>query len=506
MIALGVEALRLSSFRGHSAGPRLPATFRQGWHTRFLTEERFLIAGAVSAKQASYLLAIKRGRRDQGGEKLGATRVLSRLRHKMQQEVKTLINLLWPRDECAAPHPTLQSHLDLATSITYNKHMIPGRLSSVVNADSHAGTLAFASGGALCDVEPIRVAGRVLEPTPVFDTYWRFAAARQAVYMARVDGRPGPWTRDPILLRHRFTNCYRAADRVSQYMITNISYAGAQAWEEVFFRTIIFKMFNRISTWQLLQDTVGDVRWDAYSFSAYNDALSRAFQAGEKLYSAAYVMPAPRLTEVRKHSNHLRLLELMMRSSAPQRVQDSATMKDAFVVLRDFPGMGDFLAYQYLIDLNYSAALDFDEMEFVVPGPGARDGIRKCLGPASTGIEDEIIRYMADRQEEHFARLGLTFPGLWGRRLQLIDCQNLFCEVDKYARVAHPEVAGLSGRTRIKQTFRRDPAPVAAWFPPKWNINARIGRVPRKAGPAAGVRDRDRTGTDAGMPQQLPLG
>ena len=351
-----------------------------------------------------------------------------------------------------------------------------------------------------------RVAGRALEPTPVFDTYWRFAAARQAVYLARVEGRPGPWTNDPIVRRHRFTNCYRATDRVSQYLISNVSYAGDHAWQEMFFRTIVFKLFNRISTWQLLQESFGEVRWDEYSFSAYNKLLSGAFQTGAKLYSGAYVMPAPRLSEVRKHSNHLRLIELMIRSSAPQRIQDAATMRDAFTVLREFPGMGNFLAYQYLIDLNYSAGLDFGEMEFVVPGPGARDGIRKCFGPASSGIEDEIIRYMADQQEEHFARLGLTFPGLWGRPLQLIDCQNLFCEVDKYARVAHPEVAGLSGRTRIKQTFRRDPAPVVAWFPPKWGINGHIGHVPRRTELRAGIGNLHRSGNDVGIPLQLQLG
>ena len=56
-------------------------------------------------------------------------------------------------------------------------------------------------------------------------------------------------------------------------------------------------------------------------------------------------------------------------------------------------------------------------------------------------------------------RLGLEFRSLWGRRLQLIDCQNLFCEVDKYARVRHPEVVGVSGRTRIKQKYARHPLP-----------------------------------------------
>ena len=69
------------------------------------------------------------------------------------------------------------------------------------------------------------------------------------------------------------------------------------------------------------------------------------------------------------------------------------------------------------------------------------------------GIEADLIRYMSDAQEEHFNRLRLSFAGLNGRRLQLIDCQNLFCEVDKYARLAHPEMIGYSGRTRIKQRF-----------------------------------------------------
>lgn len=161
-------------------------------------------------------------------------------------------------------------------------------------------------------LSPIRVAGRLLHPTPVFDTYWQFAARRHAVYQARLEGRPGPWTDDPILLRHRFTNCYRAADRVSQFLIRHVSYTGAQDMPEVVFRTLLFKMFNRVSTWELLSGEIGEISWKDFSRSAYDDVLTRAFAAGRKLYSAAYVIPPPRLGADRKHSNHLRLLELMM--------------------------------------------------------------------------------------------------------------------------------------------------------------------------------------------------
>src|SRR5262245_43494988 len=161
----------------------------------------------------------------------------------------------------------------------------------------------------------IVVAGRSLDPTPVFGTYWRFAAERQRIYLARLAGSPPPWTTDPILDRHRFTNCYRAADRVSQFLIGKVVYEGDQDWDEVFFRSVLFKLFNRTSTWRRLRSRLGEVTWNGYRFGDVDRVLSQMFEAAERLYSAAYVIPPPRLGEARKHRNHLRLLELLMSSA-----------------------------------------------------------------------------------------------------------------------------------------------------------------------------------------------
>ena len=114
-------------------------------------------------------------------------------------------------------------------------------------------------------------------------------------------------------------------------------------------------------------------------------------------------------------------------------------------------------------------------MEFVVAGPGARDGVRKCFSEIAGLTEAEIIHVMAERADAEFARLGLNFQNPWGRELQLIDCQNLFCEVSKYARVAHPDVRGESGRTRIKQRFVPRPTPIPQWYPPKWGLRLPFG-------------------------------
>lgn len=315
------------------------------------------------------------------------------------------------------------------------------------------------------------------KPSKVYDTYWKFAAERQEVFFRQVEGRADALSRDPILMKHKFTNAYRASDRVSQHLIRNVIYENEdQTPREVFFRTILFKLFNKIDTWELLKNEFGQIRYSEYRFDDYDRVLSRALKVGARIYSAAYIMPAAKAFDSgpRKHSSHLRLLEAMLNQHLPERLSEAASMQDAFKLLRSFPMLGDFLAFQFVTDLNYSMLINFSEQEFVVPGPGARDGIRKCFSDIGDFDESDVIRWTMDRQTTEFERLGLTFKSLWGRPLQLIDCQNLFCETDKYARLAHPDVVGLSGRTRIKQMYRPTPRPIAYWYPPKWNINEEI--------------------------------
>lgn len=309
-------------------------------------------------------------------------------------------------------------------------------------------------------------------PTRVYETYWRFAAERQAIFWKRFKGEPAPWTDDPILRAYRFTNAYRASDRVSQYLIRNVIYAGSQADDELFFRIVLFKLFNRIETWERLE-AVGELTVDSFSTERLSHVLDAALAQGRRVYSAAYIMPATRGVR-HKHEGHLRLLQQMIEDELPARVASSTSMAQAFNLLRAYRGIGDFLAYQLVTDLNYSSLTDFTEMEFCVPGPGAREGIWKCFSDLGGLTEAEIIQFMADHQQKEFEHFGIDFASLYGRPLQLIDCQNLFCEVGKYARVAHPGVSGISTRTRIKQRFHADSGPLKYWYPPKWRINERI--------------------------------
>ncbi|TVZ39763.1 hypothetical protein P886_4171 [Alteromonadaceae bacterium 2753L.S.0a.02] len=312
------------------------------------------------------------------------------------------------------------------------------------------------------------------KPTKAYDTYWKFACERQNVFFNRIKKSDGEYTIDPILQEYKFTNVYRACDRVSQFLIKNVIYSGGEDFSarDIFLRIMLFKLFNKIETWQLLEHKFGEIRESNFSVTKYRNFLDREMNQGRTLYSNAYMMASgcKEFDVTRKHHAHLLLLELMLKDALPERISECKRMSEAYSLLLDYPLIGRFLAYQYVTDINYSELTNFKETEFTIPGPGARDGIRKCFTSLGGLTETDIIKMMADRQGHEFERLNLPFKRIGRRPLQYIDIQNIFCEVDKYCRVAHPDISGLSGRTRIKQKFKENPAKIDYFFPPKWKV------------------------------------
>jgi hypothetical protein len=321
---------------------------------------------------------------------------------------------------------------------------------------------------------------RATPRSDVFDAYWHFASERQRIFEARLEDEDGPWTEDPILARYKFCNAFRASDRVSQYLISQVIY-GPQARdldaEDVFLRIILFRLFSKESTWAALEEATGGVRRETLDVERLGDLLDELRREGP-IYTAAFILCAHDAYGHRvKHRNHLELVKRMFAPGAlGAHLGRAAHLKDVYEALRDWPMIGAFMGYQLAVDLNYSEHLDFDENDFTVPGPGAVRGLSKVFSDFGDRTPRQLIMEMVETQEEHFARLGLTWAGLFGRPLHAIDCQGLFCETDKYARVAFPELT--SNRVRIKQEFREPKARIDLFYPPKWAINDRIPQAP----------------------------
>src|SRR3954453_12882109 len=123
----------------------------------------------------------------------------------------------------------------------------------------------------------------------LYDLYWRFTAERQKILFRRLRGCDPPWTADPIFQNFKFCNVYRASDRVSQYLIRSVIYSGSQEADEVLFRTVFFRLFNRNETWAYLQARLGDITLADFKPARYTRLLAERQSKGEKIFGGAFI-------------------------------------------------------------------------------------------------------------------------------------------------------------------------------------------------------------------------
>ena len=310
-------------------------------------------------------------------------------------------------------------------------------------------------------------------PRPgVYELYWKFAYERQKAFDARTAGKPAPWTDDPIIAQYKFCNVYRATDRVSQYMIREVCYGpDKNVPADRIFQVIAFRIFSNNQTWDSLHGKLGrSPVIDDLADGSFEKALSEIKNENGKLYTGAFILCATdAYGRQQKHLNHVELFkDMFINHDLATDILTAPSLKAIYDLIHQYPLMGDFMSYQIAIDLNYSELINFSENDFTQAGPGALRGIKKVFTSTNGLSPAQIIMWMVDHQHEEFARLGYDFAGLRGRPLHAIDAQGLFCETDKYCRVAVPELK--SARSRMKSSFVQNTQPIELFFPPKWGL------------------------------------
>ena len=310
----------------------------------------------------------------------------------------------------------------------------------------------------------------------IFDTYWKLAAERQEIFFKKIQGKLPPYTVDPILQEYKFCNAYRASDRVSQFLIKEVIYKKPTLEENLLFRIFLFRLFNKIETWKSLENKLGEINLSGFNTTKYSQALSAIKKESGTIYGNAFILCANKVYGFdQKQDNHLALLKhVFLKSKIADQLTSAPSLEKLFYSLKSLPLIGNFMAYQLAIDFNYSNLFYFDENDFTVAGPGAIRGIKKCFINYPENFSS-IINYMINNQDKEFARLGIKFNNLWGRPLHAIDCQGLFCELDKYSRVKVPSL--ISNRVKIKSRYTSSQDAIHHFYPPKWGINKFIKQV-----------------------------
>lgn len=318
---------------------------------------------------------------------------------------------------------------------------------------------------------------RIVPNDSILPYYFYFIQERMNIFWRKMEGF-GNLTYDKILGTYKFTNVYRATDRVSQYLINNVIYRDLDLYnpEDVLLRILVFKVFNKIETWEYLTHEL-DVPITLQSFNPHViSTLLSERQKDVPIFNNAYMMTGSHNRYDEFHTKHEKWLTMLKREIANGgvlgKILKADKMETVYETLKSCSLIGEFLAYQYTIDLNYSPFLNFSENEFVKAGIGAVRGIKKCFYSYGSCYED-AIHFVQDNFQELQHRYGYChFKSLPGREPTLIDLQNCFCETDKYLRAKMPELR--IGNVRIKQKYRPTDIPMRYGFPPKWGI----GRLP----------------------------
>src|ERR1044072_4025298 len=189
--------------------------------------------------------------------------------------------------------------------------------------------------------------------------------------MRRIEGRPAPWTADPILREYKFCNTFRASDRVSQYMIRQLYADPVATKADLVFRAVAMRIFSRPATWDGLTQALGhQPRIGDLQDGGFRTAIDQLGD-GQTIYTGAFLLPSPSgaYQSDRKHLGHAMLFhDLFVVKEGGDRIAGATSLEEVFRILRGFDMMGDFLAYQSAIDINYSTATDFSENDFTVPG------------------------------------------------------------------------------------------------------------------------------------------
>lgn len=317
-----------------------------------------------------------------------------------------------------------------------------------------------------------------------FSYYLYWMCERMDIFWKKFRGENKPWTTDPILQDFKFCNVYRCLDRVSQYLLKNVIYNGKQYEpEDVFFRILLFKHFNKIETWDALMKEFGDITYET-GLENISNFLDDLLKQGGAIYGNAYIINCffyqypeyKHITGLSKHRAHFRIFEdEIFQNGHLYDFLEAKSLEELFWVFRKMKIYGDFTAQQYAIDMNYSELFDFDENTFVITGPGSLRGIDRtfhtCKKYDYVGtikwVQENLLELLDNFKKES----GIEFTPLPGRYPTLIDLQNCFCETDKYLRGLGVECEDKKIKgSRIKNTYEAKPDKINYVFPPKWNI------------------------------------
>jgi hypothetical protein len=262
------------------------------------------------------------------------------------------------------------------------------------------------------------------------DDFLKFVVERHLIWKERQAGMPPPWTDDPVLATHKFTNVFRILDPGTQFVMTDLADPELDPRDQLM-RLFLYRHTGRIDTWEWLTVALG-----GYPTVGQFEEVRAAWKdyrrtTGLPFFTNAYlVFPQSQVPGTDKLDSIVDLGKRLFTPGSPDDVMPdwtkARTQAQRFKVLNRNKGVGNFMSMQVLTDWGYLQDVDRED-EFLVPGPGSIKGAAALMpGVPTAKVVQEVVA--AVRGLPQVPRLGYRVPST-------MDIgSNLLCEWSKYVR------------------------------------------------------------------------
>ena len=264
--------------------------------------------------------------------------------------------------------------------------------------------------------------------------YW--IKERESIRLKKERGEPKPWSDDPIFQTYKFTNVEREKDTVSIWIKDN--------WIDpysdhpnLWFAMIMARLFNWPPTLEIIGFPTMIAGINDWKQRARMLLKSHRDVGGEKIFTGAYLVSTNGIKMDKIDYILDRVLTPIWGQGRAPICYDEAqeTLEHYWEHLRQFDGLGSFMAGQVVADLKYSPLLENapDWWTWAPLGPGSIRGLNRLHGRPIDKLlhQDQGLKEMLVLQDIVEQEL------YW--KLPLHNLQSCLCETDKYLRVKNGE-------------------------------------------------------------------
>ena len=268
--------------------------------------------------------------------------------------------------------------------------------------------------------------------------YWQIE--RENIRLQKeVSQLPPPWTNDSILQEYKFCQVFREDDRTTRWFREHIREPMKNS-PDVLMATVIFRWFNWIPTGRTLIENDLLKNWNRKK--AIEEITKQP-----KWITGAYIIKTPngmdKVTGVAECVSHM----WQDREYLTKEIVKTKSLEDTWTLLRDYPYMGPFMAYEVVTDLRHTYLLEDaeDVLTWGNAGPGAMRGLNRLTG-RELGYSKRSHDWVGEMQELYKivqTKLPVHILQRNDMKYEMREIEGGLCEFDKYSRIVKGE-----GRTR----------------------------------------------------------